>query len=113
MGYEAPADTHAMYRTISHRHLDSFVYWVMKDFPDAGLNLVECEDGRWFVEVDHGSRFDGMAGVSRPNVAPYAEPQFHASEEAALSFALSCIKQGYPELRDNDLARCFTEYERD
>lgn len=113
MGYGAAANTHATYRTINHRHLDGFVNWAMKDFPDAGLNPVECEDGRWFVEVDHGTRFNGIAGVSCPNVAPYVEPQFHASEQAALSFALACIKLAHPELVDRDLDECFIEYERD
>ena len=113
MGSGTAANTHAIYRTISHRHLDGFVNWVMKEFPDAGLNLVECEDGRWFVEVDHGIRYDGLAGLSRPNVEPYVAPHFHSSEQAALSFALACIKQAHPELADRDLPALFAEYDRD
>lgn len=113
MGYETAVNTHAMYRTISHVHLDSLVNWAMKDYPDAGLNLVECEDGRWFVEVDHGSRYNGMAGVSCPNVAPYIEPQFHADEKAARVFAIACIKQAHPELADRDLQVWFDEYDLD
>ncbi|MGH8376795.1 MAG: hypothetical protein ACRER6_16210, partial [Pseudomonas sp.] len=71
MGISTAANTHALYRTVGHHHLDSLVYWATGDFPDAGLNLVECEDGRWFVEVDHGIKFDGTAGLSSPNIAPY------------------------------------------
>ncbi|MBF6649142.1 hypothetical protein [Methylobacter sp. BlB1] len=52
--YSVAVNTHAMYRTVSYTHLDTFVDWVLGEFPDAGLNLIECADGRWFVEVDHG-----------------------------------------------------------
>jgi hypothetical protein len=110
MGYGVAANTHAMYRTVGHTHLDSFVNWVLGDFPDAGLNLVECADGRWFVEVDHGIRFDGMPGVSRPNVAPYVEPVFYVDEAAAMVFALDCIKKAYPALANCDLHKCAADY---
>jgi len=39
-------DTHKVYDTINHEHLDSLVSWATGEFPDAGLNLVECADGR-------------------------------------------------------------------
>lgn len=104
------ANTHAMYRTISHDHLDTFVNWVLGEFPDAGLMLVECQDGRWFVEVDHGIRFDGMPGVSCPNATPYVEPTFFGDESAATAFALECIKQAHPELANRDLRKCYDDY---
>lgn len=113
MGIGTAANTHAMYRTISHVHLDSLVNWALKDFPDAGLNLVECEDGRWFVEVDHGVLYDGMAGVSCPNVSPYVAPQFHVDEKAARVFAIECIKKAHPELVNRDLQPWFDEYDSD
>jgi len=112
MGIGTAANTHAMYRTINHVHLDVLVNWALNEFPDAGLNLVECDDGRWFVEVDHGIRFNGMQGVSCPNVAPYVEPQFHADEKAARVFAIACIKNAYPELAKRDLHEWFADYDR-
>lgn len=60
-----PVNTHDLYKTISHEHLDGLVSWAIGEFPNAGLSLVECSDGQWFVEVDHGSAFDHLAGVSR------------------------------------------------
>lgn len=110
MGHRVTADTRATYRTIGHIHLDSFVCWVLGEFPDAGLNLVECTDGKWFVEVDHGRRFDGMPGVSCPNVAPYLEPLFHADEASAMTFALECIKKVHPALANRDLHKCAADY---
>ncbi|CAK7035674.1 MAG: hypothetical protein BACC_04479 [Bacteroides sp.] len=106
-------NTHSMYRTVRHIHLDSFVYWVLGEFPDEGLNLVECQDGRWFVEVDSGSgstRFDRMPGVSCPNVSPFVEPVFHADEASAMTFALECIRKAYPTLSNRDLHRCAADY---
>ncbi|MDR9836925.1 MULTISPECIES: hypothetical protein [Herbaspirillum] len=76
MGIGTAINTHAMYGTIGHQHLDALVYWATGDFPDAGLNLVECRDGRWFVEVDHGDRYNSMEGISKPNLSPYVQPQF-------------------------------------
>lgn len=109
MGTGIAANTHRMYDTIGHEHLDSLVNWATGDFPNAGLSVVECADGRWFVEVDHGSAFDTLEGVSRPNVAPYAEPRFFGDEDAAKDFALECIKTIYPVLRDRDLREYWAE----
>jgi len=113
MGYGVYTDTHAMYRTVGHVHLDTFVYSVLGDFPDAGLNLIECADGRWFVEVDGGggdTRFDHMHGVSCPNVGPYVEPLFYADKTSAMMFALECIKTAYPELANLDLQKFAVAY---
>lgn len=103
------ANTHAMYGTVNHEHLDGLVFWASGEFPDAGLNLVECADGRWFVEVDHGSAFDRIAGVSKPNVVPFLEPAFFASEVVARDFAFACIKEVYPELADKNLSEYYSD----
>jgi len=31
------ANSHAMYQTIDHQHLDSLVVWATRDFPDSGV----------------------------------------------------------------------------
>lgn len=102
-------DTHKLYDTINHEHLDSLVSWATGEFPNAGLNLVECADGRWFVEVDHGRAFDDIAGVSRPTLTPYTEPAFFQSESEAREFAFTCIKQVYPDLASKDLSEYFSD----
>ena len=113
MGIGTVANTHTMYRTIGHQHLDSLVYWASGDFPDAGLNLVECQDGRWFVEVDHGCRFDGIDGISRPNMIPYVEPRFFDSEQEVREFAIACLKQAHPEIASKNLQEWFDDYDKD
>lgn len=109
MSNSEAVDTHKLYDTINHEHLDSLVSWATGEFPDAGLNLVECADGRWFVEVDHGRAFDNIAGVSRPILAPYTAPAFFQSEAEAQEFALTCIKQVYPDLANKDLSEYFSD----
>lgn len=110
MGIGTAANTHAMYGTVSHTHLDCLVNWAIGEFPDAGLNLVGCGDGQWFVEVDHGGAFDHLDGISKPNVSPFTEPRFFTSEGEALGFAIECIKVVYPKLASRtDLASYFDE----
>lgn len=69
---------------------------------------MECADGRWFVEVDHGHVFDHFAGVSKPHIAPFIEPAFFHSEPEALEFAFICIKGVYPELANKDLSEYYS-----
>lgn len=104
MGLGTATNTHRLYNTVSHEHLDSLVNWARRDFPSSGLNLVECADGRWFVEVDYGDEFDLLDGLSKPHQAPYVEPQFFAERDLALEFAFECIRSVYPDLRGFDLA---------
>lgn len=114
MGIGSAANTHSMYQTINHEHLDCLVSWARGgDFPDAGLNLAECADGRWFVEVAHGIAFDHVEGIARPNVAPFTEPVFFGSESEARDFAFACIKAVYPELADKDLSEYYADDDSD
>ena len=112
MRYGVATNTHTKYQTCGHTHLDSFVGWMLggREFPDSGLSLVECADGRWFVEVDYGVLFDGMPGISCPDVVPYVEPEFHVSESSAMTFALECIKKVYPVLANRDLHKSAADY---
>lgn len=111
MGIGNAANTHLMYETIRHEHLDGLVNWARGEFPDAGLSLVGCADGRWFVEVDHGTDFDGLDGVSKPNISPFVPPQFFVTMLEAREFAYSCIKTIYPDLKDKDLSEYYSDDE--
>lgn len=88
-------NTHLKFHTISHEHLDDLVNWSTGEYPDSGLNLVECEDGRWFIEQDYGHAFDSFIGISKPKSEPYLEPNFYLSRDDALIIALDLIKQVY------------------
>lgn len=98
------ANTHKMFHTVGHEHLDTFVLQSTGRYPDSGLNLVECADGRWYVEVDFGAEFDNMEGISRPHSQPYTNPRFFDSRLEALDFAVSCIQQVCPDLKNRDEA---------
>jgi hypothetical protein len=98
------ANTHALFKTVSCEHLDTLVYWATGEFPDSGLILVQCGDGRWFVEVEYGHAFDGTAGLSFPFVLPYVFPTFFTTEDDARTFALKCLYPRYPKLQALDCA---------
>lgn len=92
-------NTHALFDTNDHEHLDGVIQWATKKgYPNSSLNLVGCRDGRWFVEVDFGSAFDSINGISKPYASPYVEPIFFTSEDAARAFAFEAIKKIHPEV---------------
>jgi len=102
------ANTQLMYKTNYHEHLDTLLQWACNEFPTSSIDLVRCEDGRWFIEVDFGRDFDRIEGISKPDIAPYAPPQFFDSEEAARRFAITAIKRVHPELLGEDLEAYFS-----
>lgn len=97
-------NTHEIYNTINHEHLDSLVNWARGEFPTSGLVVVEYANGKWFVEVDYGHEFDQCEGISKPEVVPFVEPVFFETEEAARGCAHECIRKVYPELAQKDLS---------
>lgn len=111
MSASPTTNTHERYNTVYHQHLDTLVYWALKgdEFPDDGLMLVECADGRWFLEVEFGNLFDQIDGISKPALIPFVEPSFFASEDLALEFAYTCLKRAYPELEGRDLSEFFKD----
>lgn len=90
--FKNAVNTHQIYDTNYHEHLDSMVMWATGIYPDSGLMVIGTADKRWFVEVDFGTDFDYCNGISRPHVAPYQEPQFFKSENEARDFAISQIR---------------------
>lgn len=100
---------HQRFRTIYHEHLDSLVFWASGNIPDSGLNLVKCEDGRWFVKVDHGDDYDGIDGIFRPNLSEFTEPHFHDDELSARAFAYNCIRKFHVDLKAFDFDAYYLE----
>ncbi|MFT4060674.1 MAG: hypothetical protein QM652_14160 [Legionella sp.] len=72
--------------------------WATDEYPNSGLVLVACSDGRWFIEVDYGHDFDSLLGISKPKCIPYVEPSFYSSRSDALECALTLINKVYPGL---------------
>ncbi|MGL1337428.1 hypothetical protein ACSTJQ_12665 [Vibrio parahaemolyticus] len=90
--FKKAVNTHQLYDTNYHDHLDSMVMWATGIYPDSGLMVVGTSDHRWFVEVDFGTDFDNCDGISRPHIAPYQEPTFFKSECEARNFAIEQIR---------------------
>ena len=100
-------DTHQMFKTINHEHLDSLIYFVIGDYPKSGLVLVECKDGRWFIEQEYGNEFDAISGISKPTSECYIEPNFYSNREEALTKATKLMKSLYPILTDEEISEYF------
>lgn len=94
-------NTHQKYQTIGHCHFD-FTYrkndsW---EYPESGLLLIECGDGRWFIEQDFGDEYDRFAGVVKSSDDVLTEPTFYANVEDVARAAFALIKQVYPTTPD-------------
>ncbi|OJU46026.1 MAG: hypothetical protein BGN96_00990 [Bacteroidales bacterium 45-6] len=66
--------------------------------------MVECVDGRWFIEVDFGHDFDSFAGISKPKYSPYVAPNFYSNREGALTKALELIRQVHHNINVNKIS---------
>lgn len=87
-------DTRTLYDKKEHTHLDFFIDG---EYPESGLLLIKCFDGRCFIEVDFGRKYNEIAGISKPEIKPYQEPQFFDDVGTAARFAFDAIIQVYPE----------------
>lgn len=102
-------NSHIKYSTISHEHLDDLVNWATDEYPSSGLMLVECSDGRWFIEIDYGHDYDSFSGISKPKCVPTKEPIFYSSKEKALCVAIDLIKQIHKNISDQKISEYFSE----
>lgn len=100
-------NTHLKYKTESHEHLNALVTWALGEYPNSGLLLIGCEDGRFFIELEHGEDYNDIDEISKPFVVPYIEPKFFNIESEALDFAIMIIKKIHPSLKDFDLKKYY------
>ncbi len=105
----ADINTHLMFETITHEHLDNLVNWATGEYPDSGLILVECKDGRWFIEQEYGHAFDSFSGISSPKIEPYLEPNFYSCRDDALDVALELIKRVHRKIDETKIAEYFKQ----
>jgi len=95
-------DTHQKYKTTFHWHFD-FSYEKedgASEYPCSGLMLVECEDGRYYLEQEFGNEYGAFPGVVESREDLTTEPTFYTSLEAAARAAFALIKQVYPSTPD-------------
>jgi hypothetical protein len=102
-------NTHQMFKTVSHEHLDDLVSWATGELPDSGLIIAECENGAWFIEQDYGHAFDCFPMISKPEIQPYLNPIFFATREEALTIALGLIKQVHRNIDETNIIEYFQQ----
>ena len=101
-----PMNTHQKYHTISHHHFD-FMYARENgefDYPHSALMLVECADGRWFIEQEFGEEYDRFPGVVKSGKDLETAPTFYLDVDKVARAAFALIKQVYPGTPDERLA---------
>ena len=91
---EAKMNTHEKYNTIDHIHLDMLVPHT--DDVDLGLMLVECENGKWYIEQEFSTNAYDASGVVKSQTDIITEPVFYPDEESAKKAALNIVKSIYP-----------------
>lgn len=98
-------NTHEKFNTVDHHHFD-FSYRTAADqfdYPDSALMLVECADGRWFVQQEFGEKYSQFPGVVQSGDDLDTAPTFYSNVEEAARAAFAFIKQVYPGTPDERL----------
>lgn len=91
-------NTHVKYQTKNHHHFD----WNYQkadgssDYPHSALMLVECADGRWFLQQEFGDEYSRFAGVLKSGEDLDTEPTFYPDVQSAARAAFNLMKQAYP-----------------
>lgn len=80
---------HAAHQTIGHIHVSHFPSEDGRSSCD--IMVVECADGRWYVEDNWGDDAQGAEGVWNPFDPCDAGPRFFESEDAALRHAVAVV----------------------
>ncbi len=89
-------NTHEKYNTVNHIHLDMLVPYT--EDVDLGLMLVECADGKWYIEQDFSTDvYDKVPGVVKSETDIITEPVFYPDEETAEKAALDIVRSIYPD----------------
>lgn len=98
-------NTHQKYKTINHIHF-VFNYKVLDkeyEYPDAELMLVECGDGRWFIEQSSGEKYNQFPSITHSSEDVETQPTFYPDVATAARAAFALTKQVYPTTPDEFL----------
>ena len=97
-----PVNTHERYKTVGHTHVDYF-------FPDRQwleLLVIECEDGRWYVEGGWtGKGWEEIDFICLPDLVPFREPVFVSSRKEAVALVAKAFNQVYGVEEDTIISR--------
>ncbi len=88
---------HAAFNTVSHHHVSC--YDPAEGHDTCDLTIVECADGRWYVEDNWGGDAQGAEGVWNPYDRTATKPTFFESESDARKHAVTVVARicGVPE----------------
>ncbi|MHB8226593.1 hypothetical protein [Acidithiobacillus sp.] len=88
---------HAAFNTINHHHISC--YSPASGHDDCDLMVVECADGRWYVEDNWGGDAQGAEKVWNPYDPNAGEPHFFGNQADAFAHAVAVVARicGVPE----------------
>lgn len=81
-------DAHSAFNTVHHSHVSCYAH--SDGFDSCDIAVVECEDGRWYIEDSWGDT-SGAAGVWCPFSPEDAEPTFYQSRQDAIRRAVAVV----------------------
>jgi len=102
--YRGGVDTHHLYNTVSHGHFDV----LLDDGSLVELMVVECADGRWYLEGAPCEWQSAPEVCLNLTVTGFREPQFLASEDEATQLAALLFKKHY-DFPEEEFARRFIQ----
>lgn len=80
---------HAAFQTIRHDHISC--YTPADDHDTCDIMVVECADGRWYVEDNWGGDAKNAEGVWNPFNTDDALPRFFQTKEDAIRHAVAVV----------------------
>lgn len=87
-------NTHEKYHTVSHHHFDFLT--PEGEYPESALMIVECEDGRWFIQQEFGDEYSPFPGIVKSGEDIDTVPTFYLDVDSAAAAAFGYIKQIHP-----------------
>lgn len=82
-------DGHRAFNTVSHEHISC--YSAAPGHKDCELMIVECADGRWYIEDSWGGDAQGAEKVWNPRDPSNEGPNFFSSEDEARQHAVAVV----------------------
>jgi hypothetical protein len=80
---------HEAFDTVGHEHISC--YFPAEGYDACDIMLVECSDGRWYVEDNWGGDAKGADGVWDPFVESGEMPRFFETREGAARHAVAVV----------------------
>lgn len=90
-------DGHTAFNTVNHEHVSC--YSPADGHDSCDITVVECADGRWYVEDTWGRDAKGVERVWNPHDRYADEPYFFENQASAFGHAVAVVARvcGVPE----------------